>query len=309
MLQDIVLINRKAIDGDFVSGRAQNLHSWFQFKTCMRHILIGPRDEISTWELVERDEIFEAEKAYEFILAVVCGLHSSLLGETEVLGQFKNAVAKFNFPSSHFGIEMKKCFQALLEDVKKVRLQHLSDLGSQSYGSILRKEVKRLGETEIHIIGSGSLCEEILPWLAKDGVELHLHVRNVKAAQQKFKGRELIWHDLSASDFNDLRNLTSKNLAGVLVIAAPLATNDLNKILKASKDLKQIFDLRHNSATDPIEKNTDVKSLAEFVSILSENIELIKERKTLALNTIHQITRVRAQTVEHRPFGWEDMSA
>ena len=51
---------------------------------------------------------------------------------------------------------MQKFAQALLEDAKRIRHRHLADLGSQSYGSILRKDLK--GISHIHMIGAGSLA-------------------------------------------------------------------------------------------------------------------------------------------------------
>ena len=323
MFQDFILIHRKAIGDDFqlalpplTGGKSRpmarplpgpNGHSWFQFKTCLRNILIGPREDLGFCIQLDQDEIFEGDKAYQFLLEVICGLHSSLLGETEILGQFKNAVLNFDFPDSHFGIELRKFFQAMFEDAKKIRSQYLNDLGSQSYGSILRKDLKRTGETEIHIIGAGHLCEEILPWLAKDGITLHLHVRNIKAGQKKFKNSNLIWHDLSEA----------QPMAGALIVAAPLGTAELTQILQKSvkepQDLRQVFDLRHDSSMAPIEKNFGknfkVKSLREFTNTLDENIELIRARTSSALQAILHMTFLRTETVEHRPFGWEDMTA
>ena len=51
------------------------------------------------------------------------------------------------------------------------------------------------------------------------------------------------------------------------------------------------------------------KTLSQFMNVLSENSEFIQARKDLALAMIEQITKLRSQAVEHRPFGWDDMSA
>ncbi len=304
MLQGFVLIQRKAIEDDYVrmgETKAQPWvqQDWFQLKTCMRNMILGPKDELHTWSLNASDEIIEGEKSYQFLLEVICGLHSSLIGETEILGQFKNVALKFDYPNSHFGIELKKFIQAMLEDVKRVRSTHLSDLGSQSYGSLLRKEVKRLNETQVHIVGAGHLCEEILPWIAKDGTDLHLHVRNLELAQKKFKNVKINWHSLSEVG----------TFEGILVVAAPMKVADIHELIKNSPKLKQIFDLRHNSNQEQLVSKCGVKSLSQFMNVLSENSEFIQARKDLALAMIEQITKLRSQAVEHRPFGWDDMSA
>ncbi len=302
MLQGFVLIQRKAIDDDFVRKDKANLQPWFQLKTCMRNMILGPKEELASWELNSNDEILEGEKSYQFFLEVICGLHSSLIGETEILGQFKNTALKFDFPNSHFGIELKKVIQAMLEDVKKIRSSHLSDLGSQSYGSLLRKEIKRLAEIEVHIIGAGHLCEEILPWIAKDGTQLHLHVRHIGQAKKKFKNANIIWHELSDQE-------SGEAMSGLLVVAAPISTSDLQILTQNSTGLKQIYDLRHNSEHDPLDAKCEVTTLSQFMSVLNENIDFIMGRKNSAELMIDQITKLRSQTVEHRPFGWEDMTA
>jgi len=301
MLQDFVLIQRKAIDDDFArpESSSQAPQNWFQLKTCMRNILVGPKDEMGIWSLLPTDEIVQEESAYQFLLEVISGLHSSLLGETEILGQFKNAAASFVFPNSHFGFELKKFIQAMLEDVKKVRSKYLADLGSQSYGSLLRKEVKKLSVNEVHIIGAGHLCEEILPWIAKEGTALHIHARNKNTAQKKFKNAKVLLQDLK----------NGESFAGVVVIAAPMQAFELNKLLAESPNLVHIFDLRHDSDQNPIETSLPIKTLSKFVSVLNENSEQIQERKKLALGLILQMTQSRAQAVEHRPFGWDDMTA
>ncbi len=299
MLQGFVLIQRKAIEDDFVRLDHSHGQAWFQLKTCMRNMIIGPKDEMQSWQINESDEIIEGERSYQFLLEVICGLHSSLIGETEILGQFKNVALNFEFPNTHFGMELKKFIHAMLEDVKKVRSQHLSDLGSQSYGSLLRKEIKRLAETQVHILGAGHLCEEILPWIAKDGTDLHLHVRNVELAKKKFKNSNIHWHTIGESH----------SLIGILVIAAPIETKLLQGLISQSPKLKQVYDLRHNSESEPVTHLCDVKTLPQFMSVLNENVEFIQERKRLALQLIEQITKLRVQTVEHRPFGWEDMTA
>lgn len=51
-----------------------------------------------------------------------------------------------------------------MAEVKKVRTEHIVGLGSQSYGSLLRRNTKDLDSATI--CGSGQLALEILPWLA-----------------------------------------------------------------------------------------------------------------------------------------------
>jgi hypothetical protein len=166
MTHDLVLIHR---NGSERLVFAADSGDWFSFATCLRHIVIGDADklEVTREFLNGEDSVLFGEAAYRFLLQVICGLHSPLVGETEVYGQFKQAVATFPLPTTPVGKQLERLFQSLLADAKKIREAHLQDLGSQSYGSLLRRELK--GLSRIRILGAGHLVQEILPWLSKDG--------------------------------------------------------------------------------------------------------------------------------------------
>lgn len=138
----------------------------FVLETCQRKVAVFSVDEFSF-----RDEAaIKGTRAYAFLLRMVCGLESELQGETEILGQFKAAWNRFEKAGKGQAEILNPWIQRVLEDAKEIRSQELQNLGSQSYGSLVRKvlresSTKKSGPQKILLIGAGQLAAEILPWL------------------------------------------------------------------------------------------------------------------------------------------------
>ena len=280
----------------------------FVFKTCLRQIIIA--DELTLESMRDRlsatDEVHSDGEAYGFLLQVICGLHSPLVGETEVYGQFKQAVSLFTPPPTPWGTQVSRLFKALFEDAKKIRQAHLEDLGSQSYGSVLRRELKK--NRRIHILGAGHLVQEILPWLCKDSNEVHVHCRQPEKARSLGLGAafpSLRFHALDEAD--------SLKGAEAVVIAAPVGADWFAKWFDTAGGAKAgatIADLRGDSASDVVSGGfAAVLDLNEVFQRIDGNRALIEERKTSALAAIDAVVRERSLYVEYRPFGWEDVCA
>lgn len=322
MFSDVILIHRPGSKG---SATLQPLlkealspelaKPWFFWQTCLRQILIA--DEITAGALKAHlepsDEIYRGEKAYGFLLEIICGLHSPLLGETEVYGQFKNAVAAFNFPQTPWGSHLKRFFKVLFEDAKRIRQMHLEDLGSQSYGSVLRRELR--GLKRIHILGAGQLVQEILPWLTKDGNEVHVHARDAAKAREQLAGvlkDGSRVHGLPAGHGQAPVALVDNDIARAeaVVIAAPVSAKCIERWLQNAPELTVIADLRADSATDSPRLPTRTHLvLGDVFTRISQNQAILAERKQAALGAIEEAVRERNSHVEYRPFGWEDVCA
>lgn len=159
----------------------------FVFETCQRKVAVFFADGYSSPSYSE--DCLKGVRAYAFLLRLVCGLESELQGETEIQGQFKTAWNRFE-NADHRQAELPApllapWIQRILEDAKEIRAQELQNLGSQSYGSLVRKvlresAVEKPGPQKILVIGAGQLASEILPWLFStvSGVENEISVWN-----------------------------------------------------------------------------------------------------------------------------------
>ena len=280
----------------------------FSFTTCMRHVLVVDADESdllalqASVKMTADDELLRGDEAYRLLLEVVCGLRSPLIGETEVYGQFKNAVANFNLPGSPWGGLLARVFKSLFEDAKQIRQAHLKDLGSQSYGSILRRELK--GLTRVHILGAGHLVREILPWMAKDGISITVHCRNPQKSKEELG--EALSARVTILPLDDRRGLAD---AEAIVMAAPVTASWFQVWVPADANPGFVADLRADSSTDAIDGFRNVLDLSQMLSKLNENQALLIERKRTALDAVQEAVASRARHVDYRPFGWDDVCA
>ncbi len=342
MLTDVVLIHRKgthpfrllADSGDYAIAAP----AWHLWPTCLRQLALGSVHELGSIELHPEDQIHRGLDAYRVCFEIACGLHSPLVGETEVFGQFKKASDSWNLPNTPIGLELRRFIQGLLADVKKVRSRHLADLGSQSYGSLLRRELK--ATRDIHILGGGQLVEEILPWLCKDGTRIFVHVRNLartQPLQEKFSQVQFL-----QLDSNYCVEVPTE---GALVIAAPVSAEWLCQWMqKLGAKFEQIADLRGEASVDRVDdalraftqspknrcelpaSHSAPVSLGETSAVLpavlpvvlelekllqqmTANLEQIEDRKIAALAEIESLVLARGRHIEYRPFGWEDVCA
>jgi glutamyl-tRNA reductase len=275
--------------------------SFFSFETCMRHILLLSSDSLGEFAdpIREGDQVFKGEEAYRFLLEVICGLHSPLIGETEVYGQLKNKVSGFTFSTSPWHSDLRRMFRSLFEDAKVIREKHLKDLGSQSYGSVLRREAK--GAKRVHILGAGHLVQEILPWLAKDGTEVHVYCRNPKKAIAILPNKVNV-HGLS--------ELVSSQSQEIFVVAAPVTAAWIKAWLPSGSRFRLIADLRSDSQVDRLAQNFGrTLELGEMLTRISANQIALEQRKTDALDDAKVLAEKRSRHSEYRPFGWEDVCA
>ena len=107
---------------------------------------------------------FEGSEAYSFLLQVSTGLMSEMRGEADVFGQMKTAWKNFTGDR----IALDHCMNKLFEDTKEIRAQYLQNVGSGSYGSIVRRLIRShsASETEpVLLVGAGHLAQTIAPWL------------------------------------------------------------------------------------------------------------------------------------------------
>jgi glutamyl-tRNA reductase len=310
MFSDLFLIHRPGSRSEGVLDSVHTVGDSFFWKTCLRQIAIFQSHELAAqstdeFSCVENGDvkIMRGEEAYRFLLQVICGLHSPLVGETEVYGQFKLAVASYKIPLTPWGSQLKRFFKLLFEDAKRIRLHHLEELGSQSYGSVLRRELK--GARSIHVLGAGHLVQEILPWIAKDGNEVYIHCRQPeKALAELGLHPGVSFHAIRPGVLNELNN------ADALVVAAPVSADWLDQWMPSSADssLSVIVDFRADSAEDRI-SGYRVLDLSQVFGHIVENQSRIEARKTEALSAVDDAVKVRRLHVEYRPFGWEDVCA
>ena len=100
-------------------------------------------------------------KPYKLLLEIG-GIRSRLLGETEILAQFKEIMRNEALPKHSLGDYLKNSVTKIIEDSRKSE-GHLRFLGDQSYGGLANRYLK--STKEVVLFGTGNLAVKVLPWL------------------------------------------------------------------------------------------------------------------------------------------------
>lgn len=272
------------------------------WKTCLRQILFIESASFDFTAEAE-DQILRGQEALNFLLEVLCGLHSPVLGETEVLGQFKNFIQSRRDAGDFLFSENQKWLQFLMAEVKRVRSDFVNGLGSNSYGSLIRRHTR--DHNSITLLGAGQLVSEILPWVA-----LKQNLQVVSRAPEKLQVFADKWPHLQLETYQQMRALNE-----VLVVAAPLEDLRLSQLLQQQgPQVRVIYDLRGEVNRLPelvaaLNAEIQVISLADLFSALEEsrkeNQEKIKSIKKVISERVVQFM----ERSELRPMGWDDLCA
>ena len=136
------------------------------------------------------------------LFKVACGMDSMVLGETEILGQFKKAY-ELAFQHKHTGARLNKAFQRAFHVAKHIRTETNIQRGSVSVASVAvelaEKIFNSLGDREVLVIGAGETSEKTARALLSRGarsiiVANRSHERAVALAKE-FGGRAVQFDD------------------------------------------------------------------------------------------------------------------
>ena len=300
MLDELVIINQPAGVEDNLTTALHGL----EWKTCLRRISLLNQAESNSLAPAAstQSEFYRGKDAYHFLLEVVCGLRSPLVGETAVMGQFKEFCAQAKFPTTSWGWFLRQFTSDLLVDAKRVRRRHLEGMGSQSYGGLVRRHLKNVPATSV--LGAGQLAREILPWLVGK-TDVTVYSRNRIRAQSLLEE----YPHIHLNQFT-LADSVDDNRETAFIIAAPLAAGEIERwiSLQTTRFVK-VLDLRGEAETDPVYASFPVIRLSELFAALKDDRPKLAARVAAARSEIRQAAQRLAEQAQFRPFGWEDLCA
>lgn len=279
----------KARDEEEFSG----LHHW---KTCMRTVYVGDSRifDFSKYHAAETVyHKFEGFEAYKLLLKIVSGLKSRLLGETEVLNQFKECFKNENLPETALGDYLQKLRDRLIEDSRKLRSAHLTNLGDQSYGGLAYRYLK--GKLDITLIGTGQLAEKMIPWILKDD-RSRVRITGRNEERLKHLAEE---YSLTAVSLDNYRVN-----GDAIVVAAPVSLmNWYEEIVPG----QMVVDFREDPLDDSFQEGVNFISFEEMLHSLKENEKRNAELRMLLDDVVDEIVDAREKVAYNNIFGWEDI--
>ncbi len=287
MWQELVLVHRDSKAGESpLEGKGQ------LWRTCLRELLFLDPGSLPTH--FENLKLRSGLDAHRTLVEICSGLHSPLFGETEVFGQFR----AFR-ENQQIDPRWNSLLDAVEEDVRKLRRRFLTDIGSQSYGSLARRHLP--AGSKVIVVGSGRLARDLLPWL--EGMQVTLVARTPK------KAMEWLPENVSTLPLSSLC-LAQEMLKGAhWVLAAPLANEELGTYWEKNP-AGLVLDFRGDQA---FAQTPEYACAYLGLRALYQELEAVKQlherRKREALVYASELTRRHENSVVHRPFGWEDAFA
>jgi glutamyl-tRNA reductase len=281
----LVLVHRQPGQAAVPAG----IPAW---RTCLREILFF-HDEEAAAELGE--PIVEGE-AYQLLLEVICGLRSPLLGETQVMGQFKAFLGSLGKDQA----ALRRVGQRLLSEARAISERHLRQLGSRSYGAATRRRAADC--PQVVVIGTGVLSHELLKFLA-DGTR-RVDQWGRKSADQMTCPAGVTYRQLGDGAVGPLSAART-----AVVIAAPVPSVVVDAVAARYPGLCRVIDLRGEGDLGPLDVAAPVVTLGElFAEVEAARRESVQHVEA-AREGIGRLSREYDLRDELHPFGWDDVCA
>ncbi len=304
MIDSLTVINLKPKTKiEEISGEA------FLLSTCQRTILLGlghaPIKYVPNTDDVIK--VFHGKSAYKFILETILGLHSNVLAEYEIVAQFKNAYQEYVKKIDRNG-HLITILEKVFKDHKKIRTEHLSEIGQLSYAGIARKIIHNLSDNDqVLILGSGQLAIDLINLLKKK-YEVHISARNTEVVSNL-----AFEHNIKVMPFKDFNTYKSYRYivntigADEVILDQTFFSNWHNDHKLTSKKL--FIDLGSPSV---IQTDLDInQGVFRLEDIFRESLKLSREKMEKvesAKLAVHTLTEERQLKFSVSiPFGWEEL--
>jgi glutamyl-tRNA reductase len=259
------------------------------WRTCMRQVALVDEacaipPDASAWH---------NEAAYAHLLEVVCGLHSPIVGETEVLHQFK----VFADGLSTHQPQWRELCARLLADARTIRSTHLIGLGSRSYGSAVRRHVRDC--SRVAVIGTGVLAREIVPFLTRADRVIDVWGRRAACS---IAAPGLTYRPLGIP-------MATVAESAAIVVAAPVKAVAIADLAGRYRYPTLLVDLRAEGRQDPAPPLAPTVTLADVFAEFDVVARETASRVTAARVAIAQCATAFAGRAKLNPFGWDDLCA
>jgi len=161
----------------------------FVMSTCQRVLVLSYGE--NPFANIENETLVNlyGNEAYSYLLEIICGLKSKLIGENEIVGQFKSSYK--DYVQGDFDSRLLQILEKLFKDAKDIRSNYLIGLSQKTYASIARRKmVSKLGADHVVILGSGQLAEDLINQFKKK-INVSICARNTEKVYELAKIHEL----------------------------------------------------------------------------------------------------------------------
>jgi glutamyl-tRNA reductase len=178
--------------------------STFVLRTCQRTLVLTFERHPFQHQILPAHFLLSGQDAYLFLLETICGLKSKLIGENEIVGQFKEAY-KIYAQSTLKDTRLLRILEKLFKDAKDIRTQYLIGISQKTYASLTRKHlIQKARATDIVILGSGVLAEDLINQFKKKA-QISVCARNAGRVKELAQ-----MHQLNILPWEERHNLVNK---------------------------------------------------------------------------------------------------
>lgn len=178
---------------NFSSGTLQDeelMSNAFVLRTCQRTLVLAYDIYPFHNQKLPEHALVEGQDAYLFLLETICGLKSKLIGENEIVGQFKEAY-KIYATSTLKDTKLLLILEKLFKDAKEIRTQYLIGISQKTYASLTRRHlVSRAKAKHVVVIGSGAMAEDLINQFKKKA-QITICARNTERVAELAKAHGL----------------------------------------------------------------------------------------------------------------------
>jgi glutamyl-tRNA reductase len=237
-----------------------------------------------------------------------------MLGETQVMGQFKSFLASLGGEQAW----LRRLGQRWLADAREVRTEHLQGLGSRSYGSAVRRYLDEV--SHVAVIGTGKLAQEILPFLPDEGRSVDqwgrtaADLRSLSAgtpacpaeAERRRRAPRLpvTFRQLDAQDDG-----VPSAVPTALIVAASVSSGAVDRVAARYGALRSVIDLRGELGLAALQVAAPIVTLQDLFARMAAASGSASHRIEAARVDIASRSRRYELRDELRPFGWDDLCA
>jgi glutamyl-tRNA reductase len=210
-------------------NRMEVLCNCSDIPSATKHIfnMLSKRSGISVEELEGRADIFDDSSAIHHLFSVAASLDSMVLGETQIVGQLKDAF-RFAYDNGYCDKKLARAMKSAFKCAAKVR--NTTDISSKpvSMASVAVSKLKSLIDSvegkKALIIGVGEMSEITAKHLVSAGADVYIMNRTKHKAQALAKecgAKSISFEELpnAVNDFEILFTATSSN--------KPIITDDI----------------------------------------------------------------------------------
>ena len=192
---------------NFSSGTLQDkelMPNTFVLRTCQRTLVLAYDHFPFHHSKIPEHNLVTGQDAYLFLLETICGLKSKLIGENEIVGQFKDAYKIFS-SSTLKDTKLLLILEKLFKDAKDIRTQYLIGISQKTYASLTRRHlIGRARANHVVVVGSGAMAEDLINQFKKKAL-VSICARNSARVEEL-----AATHKLNVIPWEERANLSSE---------------------------------------------------------------------------------------------------